>query len=84
MPSLPFNIYSLILARKADLYYDCKKAAGKIIFLEDAVDGSVRQVALFTETSGRWTLDCKVVNNNIPQKVILASCQLVHPSASEL
>lgn len=63
MPSLPFNIYSLIIARKLDLYYDCKKVLGKIILQEDKVDGSVRQVAIFTETAGRWTLDCKVVNN---------------------
>lgn len=77
MPSLPFNIYSLVIARKSDLYYDCKKVPGKIILQEDEVDGSIRQVAIFTKTAGRWTLDCQVVNNIIEASIDVAPSPVV-------
>lgn len=67
---MSFNIFSLQRARKCEFYYACKELPGKIVLKRDVEDGQVHQLALFTETDGRWTLDCQVL---LPPSVTPAS-----------
>lgn len=63
LESLRFNIYSLQRARQSDYIYDFSKAASHKIGLLKRLGRATEQVALISEESGRWTLDCNTYHN---------------------
>lgn len=69
---MQFNIFSLHKARENDFYYGFEKVPGIIVLKRDVDNGKVHQLALMTETKGRWTLDGKIL---LPPKQSLACRQ---------
>ena len=63
---IPFNIFSLQKARQNKFYYACDEVPGKVVLKRQVEDGAVHQLALITETEGRWTLDCKILRPLLP------------------
>lgn len=82
--SMKFNIFSLQKARMLEYQYGFEKATeGKVTLLQKLDCGTKLQIALFTESNGRWTLDAKVLpsQNNITSP---ASMLLNNPPTAPL